>query len=234
MAAVELQSTALRSSPNLQQYFQLESTTAQVGSNLTNTGTTPFNPAKFNNGADFGSTNTTKYLNNTNDPNSYSFLTASTINFWFKPPANPSGSARWQIGGIYSDAAHVNIRIDYVDNAGTPNIEFKYQKTGTSDHNVTSVTTLPTGSFSFLTITYNGSQIEGFLNAVSQGTLSVSGGGGGTFGTSGTAIGAGINGGNKSDGIVDDFSVFNSVLSGANITGLYSGFTTPSAMLSFF
>jgi len=51
---VELYSTSLYNDANLKQYFRLENTSATIGNNLTNNGSTPFNPGQFANGSDFG------------------------------------------------------------------------------------------------------------------------------------------------------------------------------------
>lgn len=53
---------------NLLAYWKLENTSDSIGSNtLTNNGTTVFNAALFNNGADTATTNTTKFLNTSTD-----------------------------------------------------------------------------------------------------------------------------------------------------------------------
>lgn len=73
---------------NLVAYFKLDESSGNAtdsvgGLTATNNGTVTYAAGKINNGADFGSTNTTKYFS-VADNAVLDFTTAFTISFWFK------------------------------------------------------------------------------------------------------------------------------------------------------
>lgn len=94
--------TSLYTDPSLVAYYRLENTTNNLGNptyDLTNHGSTLFNAAVFNNGADGGVGNTTKYLNVNSDLGISSNADIS-ISFWMKAHTNPP------IGQLYGLVLH--------------------------------------------------------------------------------------------------------------------------------
>lgn len=102
MAAVEFANLSLFSDANLVSYYKLENVNDSKGANtLTNNGTISFNAAKFNNGAEFGSPNTTKYFSAT-----ATYVTTGTdwsVAWWLKTGGKSTVSFASDVGGGGSD-----------------------------------------------------------------------------------------------------------------------------------
>jgi len=223
----EFSKTSLAADPSLISYWPLENTSDVKAKNpLTNNGAS-FEPAQFGNGANLGSNNTVRYLTSKNDPRSYAFLSGFAYNLWYKPSFAPSGGARWELGGGFSDQDKVNIRIDYLDDGGVAKLLFIYQKNGVSDTQVAYPTTLPTNLFTMLTITYDGFTVRGFVNGNEVGNVAASGSGVGLYGESGFSVGAAIHGGNKASGIIDDVTAFSRPLSASEVAQVFGGGGAP-------
>lgn len=87
MAQLEFVNSNFFSDANLVSYYKLENVNDSKGSNtLTNNGSTTFTSARWNNGANFGSANSSKYLSG-----AYTYVASTTDNtvaLWLKPGAD--------------------------------------------------------------------------------------------------------------------------------------------------
>lgn len=110
MAAVEFASTSLFSDANLVSYYKLENVNDSKGTNtLTNNGTVAFNAGLFNNAADFGDPNSTKYLSG-----NYTYVTSGTdfsVGWWHKAPtaSNNYISFKSDAGGGGADEYYMGV-----------------------------------------------------------------------------------------------------------------------------
>lgn len=161
---------------NLVAYWRLEDTQDVSGNgySLTNNGSTTFASAKINNGADFGTSNSTKYLS-INSNLGITTTGSKTISSWVKLNTEIAS-------GIYTihrlgkdngigDGYFFTTKYEY--NGGTRRIKVdfydRYDNTFTITYNIT----LGTSNWYNIVTIFNGSQIELFVNGVSQGTQAV-------------------------------------------------------------
>lgn len=176
MAAVELNSTYLISDGSLRAYYRLENAndTTANSFNLTNNGSIPFNAAKFNNGGDLGTSNTTDYFNINNDLGITGGLIS--VSMWLKLTTEiTSGTYTFfQQGDLGTNVRYV---IQYEYNSGSPRLVFNRSKTGTADEQFTYTVTLGTSSYHHLVFTYDGSTVRGYYDGAIIGSVSASGSG---------------------------------------------------------
>lgn len=227
MAAVELWNTSLWNDANLVGYYRLEDTTDNKpipSFNLTNNNSVAFNPALFGNGADFGATNSTKYLsisNNlgitgTNNP-------PATIMLWSK--MNTEIGTTYQVFSELQDATgHWMFQIYYEYNGGTRRITFNRQLVGDTNHTISSNITMGTTTFHHFALTYNGANMIGYVDGSPFGTLNTTGTG--PSGSSFFQIGFGD--ANYASAIIDDEAVFSRALSATEISNYYNGLLGPA------
>lgn len=217
--AVELANINLFNHSKLVSYYKLESTADSKGSNtLTNNGTTPFNAAKFNNGADFGSSNTTMWLSVANDLGIKSNVNA-TITGWVNITTAPASNTRMCIFSVASfSVVDRGFALFYKDNAGTKQLSVWAGSNNTLDF----TTTLTTGTWYHVAIVRNSlaSICYLYLNGVMVATTAL--GGSGLGGFNNFMIGADESNSNKLSGVVDDVAVFNGVLTPVEINTIYS------------
>src|SRR3990167_7184819 len=108
---------------NLTNYFKLEDESDFWDTNtLTNGNSVTFTSAKVNNGANFGSTNTNKYLHN-GDANDIGGGNNS-ISLWVKLLAE-IGAGEWEFIQIKGGDPSVTLRIFYLYNGGTRKLRFR-------------------------------------------------------------------------------------------------------------
>ncbi len=206
-------------------YYKLENVndSAEYGRTLTNNGTTPFNAAKFNNGADLGSgTNTTKYLSSSNRMN----INGKTmsLSMWVLINTNPSSGLSDMLFDLGDATSHVHYRIFYNNSGGTFRMYFRRTRYGTNNEDVIFLNSINLSVYNHLVITYNGTVIEAFINGISLGTFASSGDGA-SSGTSGFTLGEGLGdyAGNKLKGIIDDVAIFSRPLTAAEVFDIYTG-----------
>lgn len=225
MAAVQILDTDLFNDANLQHYYTLEDANDDKGAiNLTNNNTVTFATAKFNNGADLGSSAGNKSLSTTNNMGYGGG--AYAISFWVKLNTEiTSGFYRFVDlvdGGAGTDTSLI---CDYDYNSGTPRITFGRVRLGTAADtaNYSSGALGTTGFHNFI-ITYNGSNVKLIHNGSNVANVNSSGNGTGTP-TTGLAIGV-----NRSDltsndalAIFDDFAMFDRDLLAADWDLIYNG-----------
>ncbi len=217
--ALELSSTPLFSS--VAHYWKLEDENATVGGvNLTNTGTVTFSAAQFNNGANFGTSNSSKYLTVANDLG----IAGGTcsFSFWIKILTQPGTDVVSRLF-IQGDAGtNVNFLIDYRDNSGTKKLRFNRQRQGTADDEFLYNVTLSESAFNHIVLTYDGTTVRGYVDGAEVGSVSSSGNGA-SGGADLFRIAANETPTQFSSSIVDDFSVFSSALTSADVNNLFTG-----------
>lgn len=225
--AAEFSTLALRSDPSLVAYWKLENTNDELSTyNLTNNNTVAFNAAQFSNGADFGTSNTNKFLNN-NSNLGINGNGALAVSFWVKVTSE-IGSGSYEF--LHYDSTggadrYFTVQYDY--NGGTRRLKIDAGG-GTATHNVT----LGTSDFYHIVANRAASDgaIELFVNAasVATGTASTSSGANNEI-----SIGIHTNGtSSPTSGIIDDFAVFSRVLTPTEVTTIYTG-QAPSTATGF-
>ncbi len=211
MAAIEFGSTPLFNDASLISYYKLENLTDSKGSNtLTNHNGVAFNPAKFNNGADFGTNNTIKYLSAGNlgiDGG------AVTIAGWIKRTGN---------GQRLIAQCNDNSDVEYVIEEDATTIYVRRERINVASDSV-SYTVDPSSKFYYVVLTYDTVTLRLYVDGVERGTpVATSGNGTGTNPNAFT-LGANINGLNQASGIIDDVIVFSRALTAGEISNLYNG-----------
>lgn len=164
---------------NLVAYYKLDESSGDAadevgGFTLTNTGTTGYASALINNGADYGTANSTKYLrvaNNLGITNGH-----ITISTWVKMRTEIASGR--QFIAIKGDATtNVNYMIFYEYNGGTRRLGFNRQRQAVSNNVRYMTATLGTSVFNHIALTYDGTNMYGYLNGVASSALAVSGDG---------------------------------------------------------
>ena len=212
---VPLASTSFFNDANLVAYWKLEDVNDSKGSyTLTNNGSTPFSAAMFNNGAVGNGSdryfNRAPILSNGN----------CTICGWIK--ANAEISA-----GIFSVISnrdvttHVSYQITYDYNAGTRRLAFRRVALGGGGTSglVSYNITLGTADFYHVALTYDGTNVIGYVNGSNIGSAAASGNG-----ASGTDNFLQIFsvGGDIGNFTADDFAIFTRALSDTEVSDLYT------------
>jgi len=214
----QLALTALFNDANLQEYYKLEDTSGKNGNTLTNNGTTPFNAAKFNNGADGGTTNTTKYLrvasalgyNNT----------AYSISLWVKLNTEIAANT-YCFAELVHAGTGTTLVIDYNYNGGSRQIEVYHLRLGIASGNVTAIQSLGTSVWHHMVLTWDATTVKGYIDGASFGTPA-NDAGTGSGGTSGlTILDQRTAGSSPASAIIDDVGLFNRVLTAAEVSTLY-------------
>lgn len=121
----------LVSDPSIISYYPLENANDSIGGhNLTNDNSTPFNAAKFSNGAEFNGSNQALRLTDTNP-----FFTGTAndkfFTFWMKLLTQPATNTT-KTPFVWGNAASTSY-IQIVDDAGTKKIRLTDGNTGSSD-----------------------------------------------------------------------------------------------------
>lgn len=171
----QLSTTTLINDPNLQAYYKLEDTSdsGPNGHTLTNTGGVTFTAAKYNNGANLGMSNTTKYLHESNNLG----ITGGAISIvgWVKLLTELSGVGLSQyILFMQSDATtnFVDYDIRYQYNAGNPNLLFVRNPYGHPGGTITYPITLGITNFYHFALTCDASgNMNGYVNGVNVGSV---------------------------------------------------------------
>lgn len=219
MAQVE--ATALFSDGNLEEYWKLESVSANKnGNNLTNTGSVAFSAARWALGADFGTTwgVNGKALRNTGL--SVNLAGAWSVSFWIKERVTiiGTGIAAHVIDWTSTTSTNTRVIIKYQDNAGTPRIVVEAAGTATNYNH-----TIGTSAFEHIVVTSTGNSgtVTIYVNGTSVATGSQ---GTGTNAANSFSIGAAYDGtSNGVAAIIDDVAVFDRVLNSGEVSTLYNG-----------
>jgi len=231
---------------NVVAYYKLDESSGNAsdssgnGYTLTNNGTTPYVPAKINNGADGGATNSSKYLSITNNLGidggamSYSCWANLTTQLTL---ANEEHS----IVSLGSDGTDVTYHLNYMTQASVKKIGFNRLRNGIADGYLYYNTTLTPGTWYHIVTTYDGSNSRIYFNGtLVSGPTAFSGNGIGTtasrfFILNNTQTVAGY-----FNGIADECGVWSRALTADEVTSVYNGGVglqypfTPTATVPFY
>lgn len=162
--AAAFEHSTLRNDANLQAYYKLEDVTDEVGANdLTNNNTVTFVTGKFGNGASMGSSVANKSLSIAN-AFGLNGLAPAACSFWVKANVAFSGGEEWAVLNWTETTNDSELFIDYFNNAGTPTVQFQRNTNVTTNENA--VHTIPTNDFDHFVITYDGTNVVGYINNV--------------------------------------------------------------------
>ena len=120
--AAELASTHLYNDANLQEQYKLEDLTGKNGNTLTNNNSVAFNSAKFNNGADGGSSDADKSLS-VNSALGYNGG-AYAISLWVKINVAPSSGTGYDLAELVDATTHSSLLLNYQNSGGTLTLTF--------------------------------------------------------------------------------------------------------------
>lgn len=216
----ELSSLALFSDANLTHYYKLENVNDSKGAaNLTNTGSVAFNAAKYGNGADYGTSNSTKYLRTATVIGNGAG--ACAFSFWVKLTTE-IGAGTYHLFEEADDTTKVLKRVRYEYNGGTRRIGFSRGVAGVTDGVAYFTITLGTSDWYHIVYSYDGTTLKGYINNVERTSDTRTDGGGSGTVTEGFTIGANNDAANLSSAIYDDFAMFNRALTVPEIALLYT------------
>lgn len=214
---------------NIVVYYKLDNTSDSVGTNtLTNNGTVTFSTGKIGNGAyiDAYAALATKFLSVASDLG----ITggAMSINCWYYPTGAPSSGQYHAIASQGDSGTFVNQQIQYKNTGGTLGIWFNRQRQNVANDGPTYNVTLTTGTWYMITYTYDGSNINGYLNAslVAGPTASTGNGASGVtdYFYLGAIRGNGTNE-NQPNGRIDECGVWTRAITASEISQLYNSGT---------
>lgn len=215
---------------NLVAYYKLDESSGNPtdstggGFTLTNNGTTGFSSGLINNGIDFTSTNSSKWLNRVPDILSYATIgSAWSMQFWIKCQDH-SATNRICRYVLNNGATERNFTVDIGSDGKVAFTTFD----GTS-RSVTGTTVLSTTAYYQIIVTYTGAQMVLYVNNYLEGTpISFSWSGFARTTLSNFSIGAEqlTNGGATSSyfkGLIDEVGVWSKTLSTLERLQLYNG-----------
>lgn len=230
---------------NLVSYWKLDETSGtradSHGSNsLTDNNTVTYATGKINNSASFDDANS-EYLSIADASQSgLDFTSDFSVSCWVKPKQTPNGGGNPDIGIFYKwGASQAAYGMYYGYIGGAPKIRFNgYTSGGGSNYSFDWTVTLSTSSYSHIAFRYTQSttKCELWINGSSQGEVlnaSYTGSSNTTGAFSISSLGSGVQW--YWDGEIDEFGIWNRVLTGAEVTSLYnsgSGLTYPFSTTS--
>lgn len=224
----EVYSLSLRSDANIKAYYRLNSGALTTdftanGYTLTNNNSISEVAGKFSGGASSGTGNTNKYLSINNDLGITNG--AITVSMWVKINTTPTGSTVTSLFEHGDAASDVRYWIRYNGNSGTPQLSFNRQKENVANNQVTTNHTLSTTAFTHVVLTYDGTDVEGFINGASVGTIGSTGDGSGGVDIDYTYLFAARSQTPAvvfySDAVIDDVAIFSRALTDAEILRIY-------------
>lgn len=228
MAATEFINNSLFNDASCVAYYRLENVNDSKGSfNLTNVGTVAFNPALFNNGGDFGSANSTKALEV--DNNLGIDGGNITISMWFKVTGEAvnNGAAEY-FTCQSSNPTRTSFTIEYTQASGIFTLDFVRSEIGVSaERQSNTVSSLVDSTFHHYALTYDGTNIKGYVDGVFKGQQASSGNGNNASSVSRFGLGrfkavdAFVGG--YASGIADDVVVFTRALTLTEIQSIALG-----------
>lgn len=175
----------------------------------------------MSNAADGGAANSTKWLSN----GGMSFGGgALTVAFWVNITTNPGNFKLVNIGdGVTSK---VFTHVQYYDSAGTKHLNFSRYRWGDNTNEIDVVQTLTVGTWYFVVMWYDGTNIKLYVNDAQVGATTAASGSGITAFTSGFGIlrffDATITTG-YTQGLIDECGYWSRALTTTEMTDLYNG-----------
>lgn len=216
--------SSLFSDPNLKAYYRtsagfLTADSSSGGFTLTNNNSVAEGTGKYGGGADFSNSNSNKSLSVANDFGIDGG--AISVSFWVKLNAE-IGSGGWTLFMHSADTSQVDTFVRYEYNSGTRRLLFSRNRPGTVfGTEIAYNITLGTSDWHHIVLTYNTTNLSGYVNNTSIGSAAASGNGSAATGPS-FAFGASTYGSEYSSVIMDDIAVFNRLLSTEEVTRINS------------
>lgn len=213
----ELALTTLLADGSLEGYYKGESgalttDSSSKGRTLTNNGTVASSSGVFGGAFDFGASNTTKYMSITNNMGIDGGNISLSI--WAKLTTSP---------GDYSLIAQQSDNTDVLNyiTLNSTSVLFHRLKQNVADQSASYTFTLPSTTYTHIVMTYDGTNIRGYVNSsLVAGPTAASGSGSGTN-ANGFSIGSNVLGQTKFSGLIDDAAIFSRVLTQEEISKLY-------------
>jgi len=204
---------------SLVSYYQLENTSDSKGANtLTNTGSATFTPAKFNNGANLGTSNSGTYLHAATNMG----ITGGAITLcgWIKILTEPGANAQYYLAVCSSSTNNIGNFIGYQDTSGTKSVFVDRSKGGIGEQIASFNVDLGTTNFHHLAYAYDGSTVNLYVDGINVAQVSASGNGASGYSDLFT-LGASFVPNAYASAIYDDWQVFSRVLTATEIFSLY-------------
>lgn len=210
---------------SIKAYWKMEDVNATVWwYNLTNNNTVWFNSAKFWNGADFWASNTNKYLSLASDV-VWTHLNC-TFSLWIKVTTQPWTNATNWLFNLRTNASsnYIDWCIRYIDTSWVKSLFFNRSKAWVADQWPSVNVDLWTSLWHHIAMTYNWTNIRGYIDWVC-----VTGDYAASWIGSGWAASANIwstaTTTHPFSWIIDDFVIFTSTLTDAEILEIYKWYT---------
>jgi hypothetical protein len=230
-----LRSTTLFHDANLKAYYEyssgaLTTDSSSNGITLTNNNTVAENTGKYGGGADSGTSNTNKYLSSSNNLGIDGG--AVSIVGWVKLNTELVGTAQKGIFAQQNATSKVGYEIYYEYSSGSTKLQFWRTRQAVSSDGPSYGVALGTSSFHHIALTYDGTDVRGYLDGVLvAGPTGASGNGAGTP-SSGISMLSDISGVAPVDAIIDDVAIFNRALTSSEIANLASATGTTTSTSS--
>lgn len=208
---------------NLVSYWKLDETSGNaadsVGSNtLTNNGTSTYSSALINNGINLGDNNTTKSLSAVNNLG----IDGGTISvsIWIKRLTGATN------GKVFFCQGNSNSKVGYLlRDTGSGTLWVSRFRTGTAEDGAiigTTTSVISSSIFTHIVLTYDGTNVRGYLNGTLTNTTASSGGAStalpNVFG-----LGQDFSATAFASVIIDEVGVWNRALTSTEISTLYNG-----------
>lgn len=225
----ELNTLALKNDAALKAYYRLNSgaLTTDSGPNtktLTNNNTVGEDTGKYGGAADFGTANTNKSLSRVDDLGIQGG--ACSLAGWFRVNTAIADGGSWMFVAVEDSGTSVQYGIQYSRSGSTRTLTFRRYRQGVSADAVTYNVDLGATNWHHIVLTYDGTNLRGYLNnSLVAGPTGYSGNGSGVSADSfsiGNQRGAAT--GNRLFASIDadDVAVFSKALSVDEIDELYT------------
>lgn len=210
---------------NIVAYWKLDESSGNASDSvssytLTNNGTTPYASAKINNGIDFGTTNTIKWLSNANAIADTSTSNAYSISFWVNIRTAPSSGQEQVLFDLQKSVGRQH-QLRYVNASGTLKLRFlNYDGSATDVFDTTQ--TLTVGTWYHIVVTKTANSVAMYLNntSFSSHTLTKTGSSAGVNVTSFGRHGSASFG--YATAYMDEIGMWSRVVTSDEITALYN------------
>ena len=219
---MEIFRSSLFNDANFVAYYRLADVNDSKASfNLTNSTGVTFSPAKYSNGAVGDGVSKNLFITNNLGIDGG----AITVSCWVKPNSEIS-SGSWALWGQTSASSKVRYEIFYDYNGGTRRLTFNRVKNNVAGQGGNYNIALGTSDFSLITLTYDNTNIKGYVNGIEVASAAASGSGA-TTGCNAFILFGRDNGDNVinqqdyANIILDDVGIWSRALTADEISGLY-------------
>lgn len=201
---------------------------ANNGFTLTNNNVVAEASGKYGIAADFGSNNTTKSLSIVDNLGIRGGAVSMSI--WVKVNSDIADGGDWLFTALEDSTTSTQFGIGYQRTGATRNIVFKRFRQGVAADQITYNVDLGISNFHHLVLTYDTTNLRGYLdNVLVAGPTAFSGNGSGVTAHSfsiGNQRGLATGNGYYASAIIDDIGIFNRALSAAEISLIYTDTTS--------